>query len=131
MTTCVSAWGQNKYPFKTVYEGDTVVMISIDQVKKINHLFLNNDFMKEMNDTLANQNKQYVFSESLHKSLIQSYEKQISLYKGATNESTLVINNFKKIEKKLKRQKFIWRTLAISTSVFAGLEYACIKLVQR
>lgn len=118
---------QNVYPKKLTINGDTVVAITIPQLRKLNLMFVNTDYLKEMNDTLNSQNKNYGIAVSKFTSLTASYENQLKIRKGQIDEQNAIIENYKKMDKKWNRKVKLLRwernILAISTAMLGGYIY--------
>ena len=95
---------QTGYPRLMVIDKDTIVALTIPQLKKVNISFVKLDFQKEMNDTLNSIISSYKQAIETQKHLNASYENQISLKNGIIVEDDAIRSHSKKIELKQTRQ---------------------------
>ena len=79
--TQLSSFSQEGYPKKIVIDGDTLCAITIDQVRKLNFVYIKDDFLKEMNDTLVVQNERYKSLSNKYSDLVKEYEVTMNLRK--------------------------------------------------
>lgn len=110
--------GSSQYPQKIIINGDTLVGITVDHVRKLNFVFIKNDFLKEMNDTLDAQNAKYKALSSKYKQLNTEYESAMGFRKAVIAEQDTIIAGYKKRETKNERKiKF----LKLQRNVIAGI----------
>lgn len=75
----IYSFSQNNYPSKVVFEGDTLVCITVEQLKKLNNLLLDRLEYIELNDSLYVQ--------------IGIYERLVSTLEEEVNLQGMVVKN--------------------------------------
>ena len=104
-------YSQITYPKLSLIDGDTVILLSLENLKKANVIFNERDMYKEMADTL---------SENIEKCLccIQKRDMMIdSLYMDNVSRSIDLIDKTEEIELE-KQKKFKWK---LSTFIMTGV----------
>jgi len=99
---------QQDYPQKIVWNKDTVCIISISQVKKVNSTFIKLDFQKELNDSLFKLNRMLLLAVNKQKQITSSYESQLQIKKEVIELNNEFIDQLKiREEKALKQNKLL------------------------
>lgn len=111
--TQLSSFSQEGYPKKIVIDGDTLCAITIDQVRKLNFVYIKDDFLKEMNDTLVVQNERYKSLSNKYSDLVKEYEVTMNLRKQVISEQDTIISNYKKENKRSKVRLIFWKTTCV------------------
>lgn len=130
-------WGQNKhelsvakktsvenvYPKKIVYEGDTLVLITMDQVDSLNITYATVDEYKELSDSLSSSIDGYEVVIVKDKEIIKELEEKVDIKNAIIVEKDVIIEEHEKDNKKLKRKnkrlKFFNGVLMVTTTVLA------------
>lgn len=118
----VKTWGQSsEYPKKIVYEGDTLVLITMDQVDSLNITYATVDEYKELSDSLNSSIVGYELVIVKDKEIIKEIKEKVKLKDGIIKEKDVIIDEDKKIIEKLKRKndrlKFFNGVLTVATTV--------------
>jgi len=121
----LSAISQDGYPKKIVIDGDTLCAVTIDQVRKLNFVYIKDDFLKEMNDTLNSQNLKYKNLNNKYSDLLKEYQVNTELRRQVVKEQDAIINNYKKMDKKQKRKIIFlrWERNIISAAAILSVMY--------
>ena len=113
---------QNVYPSKFLIGKDTVCIISISQVEKINNLYVDMDECKELNDSLNASIINYNLLASNQKALISVKNNQIAIQDSIIMEKDNIISNDNKIvqekNKVIKLLKLQRNGLALLSIIF-------------
>ena len=116
---------QNNYPQKIIYKGDTVVIITIQQVKKLNKTYLERDKYKTLTDSLNKQSDDYELVIIKDKELIDNLKEQLILKDNITIENNAIITDLndknKKLSKKVKVNSFFNKGLIVITIILGIL----------
>lgn len=125
MLTQLSATCQEGYPKKIVIDGDTLCAVTIDQVRKLNFVYIKDDFLKEMNDTLTVQNNRYKSLSNKYADLAKEYEVTMNLRKQVISEQDNIIAGYKKNAKNQRIKVAFWKIscIVIATAETAGIIY--------
>lgn len=119
-------YSQETYP-KLILQGkDSLCLLTMPQVKRINIAFVNLDFKTALSDTFRALNKRLDFVVNKQVQLIGSYENQLELKNRVISSSDEVITTYKKLDKSnnrkikvLKVQRFILiLSVGISTALY-------------
>jgi len=118
-------WGQSsKYPKKYIYQGDTVVLITMAQVDSLNISYARIDQYKELSDSLKSAVEGYEIVVIKDKKIIQELERKVNLKDGVIEQTEVIAEEYKKdkekLEKKNKRLKFFNGVLMV-TSIVLGV----------
>jgi len=107
-------YSQETYPKLILHGNDSLCLLTIPQVKRINIAFINLDFKTALSDTFRALNKRLDFVINKQVQLIGSYENQLELKNRVISSSEEVITTYKKLDKSnnrkikvLKIQRFI------------------------
>lgn len=123
MLLSLSAISQTAYPKRAVIDNDTVTLISIEQTKTINKVFVDRDECNEMKDSLNSELQNYGDLVQTQKSIISSQGTEIDIQKKIVVEKDVIIDSDAKLLKKQSRQvgwlKLQRTVLAVSTLVLS------------
>ena len=116
----------NEYPKLYISENnDTLLLLTIDQVKKLNVLKLEKDKYKELTDSLNRQVSDYELVIIQDKELINNLKEQLILKGKIINEKDGIVSELtdknKKIEKKLNRNVFFNKVLIVGVGILTVL----------
>ena len=104
---------------------DTLLLLTIDQVKKLNVLKLEKDKYKELTDSLNRQVSDYELVIIQDKELINNLKEQLILEGKIINEKDGIVSELtdknKKIEKKLNRNVFFNKVLIVGVGILTVL----------
>lgn len=104
---------------------DTLLLLTIDQVKKLNVLKLEKDKYKELTDSLNRQVSDYELVIIQDKELINNLKEQLILKGKIINEKDGIVSELtdknKKIEKKLNRNVFFNKVLIVGVGILTVL----------
>lgn len=118
MLTELSAISQTAYPRKAVIDNDTVCILSIEQTRTINKVFVDRDECNELKDSLNSQIKTYDALVKEQKNIISAQDERIVIQKNIINEKDNIIQSDEKLMKKQNRQ-IKW--LKIQRTVFGAV----------
>lgn len=121
----VSSFCQVNYPQKSIINNDTVCIITIDQVKKINTTFIELDQYKELNDTANSRLITYIKLVDNNTDLIKSLESESKVKDQLILQQKGLIDN-KKNELKIQEGKTLWlkiqrNALIVVSGILTGL----------
>lgn len=106
-------------------DGDTLLLLTIPQIKKLNILYLEKQKYKELTDSLNKQVSDYELVIIQDKELINNLKDQLILNGNIINEKDGIITNLKeenkKQDKKLNRQGFLNKALIIGVLILGVL----------
>lgn len=112
---------QTVYPKKAVIDNDTVCIISIEQVKTLNKVFIDKDECLELKDSLNSQIKTYDALVGEQKKIISAQDERIAINKNIIAEKDTIIESDEKLLKKQNRKlgwlKLQRTVLAVSTLI--------------
>lgn len=111
---------QPVYPKKAVIDNDTVTIISIEQTKTINKVFVDRDECNEMKDSLNSELKNYGDLVQGQKAIISSQDKEIDIQKKIVAEKDIIIESDAKLLKQQNR-KLGWIKLQRTALAFSTL----------
>lgn len=111
------AFSQVDYPRKAVIDKDTVCIISIEQARTINNVFIDRDECNELKDSLSSQVKTYSALVSEQDKLIASQGKEIEIKENIIAEKNVIIESDSKLLKKQNRQV---KWLKLQRNILAG-----------
>lgn len=110
MLISLLSFSQQSFPKKLVIDRDTVCVISIDQLRLINGVFVDRDECNEVSSLLNSQIRRYEDLVTKQDSLLMSSQRQVTLQEGVIEEKDRWIFNdgviIKKHDKKIKFLKF-------------------------
>lgn len=120
-----TTWGQsNEYPKKVVYQGDTVVMITMAQVDSMNIAYASINQNQELNDSLRSAIEGYEVVVIKDKEIISELESKGELKDEIIAQKDVIVEEQEKEKKKLikknKRLKFFNGVLMV-TSIVLGV----------
>lgn len=95
---------QTVYPRKVVIDNDTATLISIEQTKTINKVFVDRDECNELKDSLNSQIKTYDALVKEQKNIITAQDERIEIQKKIVEEKDVIIASDEKLLKKQNRQ---------------------------
>jgi len=112
------SYSQTTYPKQTVLNGDTLVLVTLEQVKLINYTFLSLEECKALGKSYVKQIENYKFKCGKQEALISNLRSQINtstdLQREQEESIKLLEENTSKLERKLRLSK---ATRVIYTSV--------------
>lgn len=124
-----SVFCQTGFPKKAVIDNDTVCILSIEQTKTINKVFVDRDECIEMKDSLNSQINTYDRLVIAQKHVIASQSKEIDIGKNIILEKNIIIDSDDKQLKQLGRkvgwlkvQRTVFAIVAILASTIVGYE---------
>lgn len=103
-------YSQNDWPKKILIGKDTLVAITIPQVKQMNMAFADLDFYKQLSDTFRLLNKYQEMTINKQGQIVSNYDSQLSLKQSVINNDQQVIFNFKELDK-ANNKKISWLKL--------------------
>lgn len=115
---------QTVYPRKVVIDKDTVCIISTEQVRQLNNVFIDRDECNELKDSLNSQLNTYDKLTKAQQEVINSQDKEIVLQKKIVEEKDVIIHNDEKMLKKQGRQVTwlkIQRTVLAASTLVLGI----------
>jgi len=119
----LTTYCRNEYPRIIVYEGDTLVLITMNQVDSLNITYATVDEYKEFNDSLKASIIEYELVIIKDKQIIKNLTDKNKACTGVVGEKDIIIEEHEKDNKKLKnknkRLKFFNRILTATTTVLA------------
>lgn len=92
------------YPKKAVIGSDTVCIISTEQVKQLNKVFVDRDECNEIKDSLGSMIKNYDKLVETQSQAIESQKTEIEIQKKIVAEKNNIIEADEKIIKKSERK---------------------------
>lgn len=113
-----SVFCQAAFPRKAVIDNDTVCILSIEQTKVINKVFVDRDECNEMKDSLNSELTNYGDLVQVQKQVIASQDKEIDIHKKIISEKDVIIESDSKLLKKQNRQV---QWLKIQRTVLGGI----------
>lgn len=99
-----SVFCQPQFPKKAVIDNDTVCIISVEQTRTINKVFIDRDECVELKDSLNSQIKTYGIFVGQQKDIISSQETEIAIQNKIITEKNIIIDSDDKILKQQNRQ---------------------------
>lgn len=121
------SYSQTTYPKQTVLDGDTIVLVSIEQVKLINYTFLSLEECKSLNRSYIKQIENYKFKCDRQDALIYNLRSQVDTSKKLQGEQEssikLLEENKGKLERKLRLSKttrVIYTSIGIAGGAYLG-----------
>lgn len=117
---------QSGFPRKALIDKDTVTIISIEQTKIINNVFVDRDECNELKDSLNSQLDNYIDLSEYQKAIISSQDKEIGIQKKIVSEKDVIIQSDEKLLKeqnskveflKLQRIALLISTLVLGITV--------------
>lgn len=100
----VSVISQTVYPRKAVIDNDTVCIVSIEQIKIVNKVFVDRDECNELKDSLNSQIKTYGALVKEQNNIISAQDERIEIQKNISAEKDNIIASDEKLLKKQNRQ---------------------------
>lgn len=108
----------SEYPKKIVYQGDTLVLITLDQVDSLNITYSVVDQYKELSDSLKSSIKEYEIVVLKDKEIIEELEKKVEIHDQILEQKNIIIQEERgekeKYQKKNKRLKFFNKILVVA-----------------
>lgn len=117
MLISLSAISQSVYPKKAVLDKDTVGIVSIDQVRKVNKSFVDLDECQEMKDSLTAQIRVYDKLHSEMNNTITSQDKEILIKQSIITQQQTILQDDDKIAKKMNRRIVLLKVERIALAV--------------
>jgi len=128
----LSGFSQQSYPKKIIIDGDTCVIISIGQARKINGIIVTKYEYQELSDTLFSQNNNYRSLVIVKEDQIINLGDQIDLQQAIIDDHEKISENLQlqliRKEKKIKKLKVTRIVFAVG-SAFIG-SYLTYKLIK-
>lgn len=120
------SYSQETYPKLILSGSDTLCVLTIPQVKKLNIAFVNLEFNKSLADTFRIMNKRLDFLVNKQVQLISNYENQLLLKSKAIDSMGEVNSMYKDLDiKNTRKIKF----LRLQRNVLAvGVAVAILKI---
>lgn len=113
-----SVFCQSAFPRKAVIGNDTVCILSIEQVKIVDKVFIDRDECYELRDSLGSQIKNYGILVGQQKEVIASLDKEIEVTNKIVAEKNLILLSDEKLLKKQNRQV---KWLRLQRNVLTGV----------
>lgn len=108
MLMSLLAYSQETYPKLILQGSDTLCVLTIPQVKKLNLTFVDLEFNKSLSDTFRIINKRLDFVVNKQSQLISNYENQLLLKNKVIENLDEVSEMYKTLDKKNSRKiKFL------------------------
>lgn len=113
LLTSTLCFSQSSYPSKLVVDGDTLVCITVDQLRKLNTLLMDRLEYKEMNDSLyvqisiyeqliSNLNQEVNMQQSLIRNIQQQTDLKDTLIKGVDRENVYLKDKVKQKDRVIR-----------------------------
>ena len=113
----ISGYSQGLYPKKILFQNDTVIAITPEQLRAANIKMLEGGYYRSVNDTLLSERAQYIRSINNYRVIVQQQSDLKDIADKRIENLLLQLENSKGINESIKKKadRDLWRDRGLFT----------------